>query len=91
MTPAPTQHTQIVVDYMAEKLQPFGWHIGAGDLNKVVLFMPNDYNLTTEQDFADFIGIFKKAYNLRLTETIEFHFYKDNDWKGGIVMVPKYD
>ncbi|MNR50370.1 hypothetical protein D3C85_1698770 [compost metagenome] len=91
MKPVPTPHTQRVVDFMAERLQIFGWQVGAGDINKVVLYMPPGYDMRSEQDFTDFIGIFKKAHNLKLTETIEFHFYKGDEWRGGIVMVPKFE
>jgi len=91
MKPTPTPHTQKIANLIAEHLQPEGWEVGTGDEISVVLFMPDHFNFKTEQEFFDFIAVYKTLHKVTFIETIEFHFYKGNEWRGGIVMVPKFE
>lgn len=87
----PTKLTDEIATTMALKLIGEGWKVGTGEPNSIVLYMPEGFDLTAEQEFADYIYLFQEKYDLKIPETTEFHFYKDDSWRGGIIMVPEIE
>lgn len=87
----PTKITLEIAHTMALKLIGEGWRIGTGEPNSIVLNMPPGFDLSTEQEFTDYIYLFIEKYDLKIPEITEFHFYKGDKWKGGIILVPDFE
>lgn len=88
MLAMPSQNTILLANFMATKLVPLGYKVGTAEPNSIVIYLPEADQLSSQQDFTDFIAVFLKQNDLKLKEKTEFHFYKDV-WLGGVVFEPR--